>query len=1156
MSRQFEDFKKIICEFNFDNTYKAAWAKAIIDLSSELPIAKEETEITLYQIAEKFSKYYWNLLIINDFPQSANSKKPPEVVTTIKSLIEVYYENVGERNPEFFENAKLVLPKKQLETTLQSVISTLKKDVSYRFLILDREATDVYAYAKGDASLWISSSLLQEIRDDKQFLLELVHYRWGRIMDLFNGELVAKKETIISEEQSINRDIVLKYEKMLGLKNVNTSKRKIKRVRAVRKGTSLSVFELEKLVKEHKNIGRILITAYAMDNEFDDIHLQAIKELRKGINSFYGTRINNEIVFISLTIIALENYDGNFYEHVNELYEELVEEYGSHRLESQIRATLRALSDNEEYETGRLINSVIKNTLVPLPFLGNYFEFCYDIYKTNFSFSVPDTLTIELKDVFNGIKYATATEGDGLILSGINKTYKLIRTTKQIISEAKDVDDLVWLTGKIIEIIDHYYWNGKARTPNLYFRKGLQDWAEKYEQDQESKEEEGKHWRAQWACHFALSSDGRIVLRTPPHKINKSFDWESIRVFVFNGGKLVKECERLDIRQVLGYYQIQPQEIIIENPLGHLIYKVIAGSEELYSSLDRLARGVLVFDESGNEIANHTDYEGTAFICSSLTDIGHTLSENEYYHLSERVVVPGDHFNYGNEGEKVFLFSDSLKPTLVGEKNDGCYAVKMNSNKKVSIYKSIDSLRFELSNNALPLITVNNNELTLDRNAVERLVMLGKTRWTIPISLLDSGEYDIAVFSCQNGQKTNIKRWSVCVDPSFRFSFIQTEASPSGCVNISSSFIDKASKEYKVSFEAFDEKQFGFFMNGKQWYWLLPLDFPIYRLDGGPWLSMTSNHLWIEDLSVDSRVELYHSCNCVIPRTPDYEEFEEVEIKNHASKEWPFVEIGFLLNHKDQHTFIDLFFMGDNWEIKNQLRCYNKLCVDQANTNIAFDETTKSLTIEPAIIGRGEWTLEIKQEDKVCPWDINDENCFKQVVIPDIQSFVPYSISFYQERRRLLGVHKELVETIEKRFFCTNDFINRTFQIRSVEYDNSSSCGTHTTCCLLNNTYLTFDDFEEGIYRGTLYYKTLSGEERKLQNINPVYIEVCSEIYGDTIDLAIVKPMKDTGSMKTNFRKGDGLLLKVPSDEWHKGEIIDGMDNDNAPDIYTYHMTV
>ena len=54
MSQQFESFKQIIREFSYDNTYKVAWAKALVEISSELPIVEDEVEITLELIAKKY----------------------------------------------------------------------------------------------------------------------------------------------------------------------------------------------------------------------------------------------------------------------------------------------------------------------------------------------------------------------------------------------------------------------------------------------------------------------------------------------------------------------------------------------------------------------------------------------------------------------------------------------------------------------------------------------------------------------------------------------------------------------------------------------------------------------------------------------------------------------------------------------------------------------------------------------------------------------------------------------------------------------------------------------------------------------------------------------------------------------------------------------
>ena len=219
MSRQFDEFKQIIREFSYDNTYKVAWAKALVELSSELPIVGDEVEISLEQIARKYLKYYWNQTIFFDLIQGSNLQRPPEVVTTIKALIEAYYENVGNRKPELFERAELKLPKEKYETALRKTISTLKKDVSYRFLNLNGKKLDVYRYNKGDSSLWISTGLLQEFRDNERDLYDLINYRWGMILETFNSSPRINKKVKIMDEREIKRKPLTKYKQWLDIEN-------------------------------------------------------------------------------------------------------------------------------------------------------------------------------------------------------------------------------------------------------------------------------------------------------------------------------------------------------------------------------------------------------------------------------------------------------------------------------------------------------------------------------------------------------------------------------------------------------------------------------------------------------------------------------------------------------------------------------------------------------------------------------------------------------------------------------------------------------------------------------------------------------------------------------------------------------------------------
>ena len=219
MSRQFDEFKQIIREFSYDNTYKVAWAKALVELSSELPIIGDEVEISLEQIARKYLKYYWNQTIFFDLIQGSNLQKPPEVVTTIKALIEAYYENVGNRKPELFERAESNLPKKEYETALRKTTSTLKKDVSYRFLNLNGKKLDVYRYNKGDSNLWISTGLLQELRDNERDLYDLINYRWGMILETFNSSPRINKKVKIMDERVIKRKPLTKYKQWLDIEN-------------------------------------------------------------------------------------------------------------------------------------------------------------------------------------------------------------------------------------------------------------------------------------------------------------------------------------------------------------------------------------------------------------------------------------------------------------------------------------------------------------------------------------------------------------------------------------------------------------------------------------------------------------------------------------------------------------------------------------------------------------------------------------------------------------------------------------------------------------------------------------------------------------------------------------------------------------------------
>lgn len=87
-----------------------------------------------------------------------------------------------------------------------------------------------------------------------------------------------------------------------------------------------------------------------------------------------------------------------------------------------------------------------------------------------------------------------------------------------------------------------------------------------------------------------------------------------------------------------------------------------------------------------------------------------------------------------------------------------------------------------------------------------------------------------------------------------------------------------------------------------------------------------------------------------------------------------------------------------------------------------------------------------------------------------------------------------------------------------------------------NTTYLHFlEKVSDDEFIGELYVRTYNGPYM-LNRINPVAIEICSDIIDGAMELAITKD-------------GDGLLL----DFEHHG-VMNNMDDDSAVDIFSYTM--
>ena len=89
--------------------------------------------------------------------------------------------------------------------------------------------------------------------------------------------------------------------------------------------------------------------------------------LRYTLNSYTGSLVTDpEIVVISLSLIAMLNYDGSFYDSVRGVYESLYTSYSEQKIEGLIRFVLNKYrSKIDQSSRSRIINYPLRQSVVP-----------------------------------------------------------------------------------------------------------------------------------------------------------------------------------------------------------------------------------------------------------------------------------------------------------------------------------------------------------------------------------------------------------------------------------------------------------------------------------------------------------------------------------------------------------------------------------------------------------------------------------------------------------------------------------------------------------------------------------------------------------------------------------------------------------------------
>lgn len=813
-----------------------------------------------------------------------------------------------------------------------------------------------------------------------------------------------------------------------------------------------------------KLIGLDLLQIAGNDELKKKIHTRAIGHLKINYNKSSVVLYEgiNEIV-VSLVIIALDHYDGSLWDHVQDEYNNLYVGRSEQRVNALIRKIL-AQSSNEP--NNRYINYVIRQTITPSYFVPDFITFAFDIYKDTFKYELIDNSNIlneVLANVF--IDISSKYESKNNQFKSKAKSYKLIKTIRDIIDNIDWFSELIEYTKIILKYLDTYYWNeSKENLPYFdYFEPFFKDWISKNKIFFEAKER-SSHEKVQWNATYSLKGVN-VLLHIPDHLISREYPANSIRIVVSHGSEVVKVIDRPTITEVVGSNLIIGNDVVLENPIGKVNYKIYSNSDVIFDSKKTLYREFLFFSENHNEIKQGSKYVGNIDVVG--TDIKaikniEVYYTNQFYSIGNLVL--NEHESIMMDDRAVYT-SYSDEKMLVGTKSTKAYISE--SIHHLDIYTEVLGLIFtcpKMDDKRIQLQVNNSRYLITDLS--ER----GIGDYTICEMSLDGytvqGFNYIAVKELNTDSTLFKQSYFYCPEYTHKCKLHNDEI----VLNINCNLVE--GKEYIADTKKDNMFELPFTSQyfESELYLVPKVDIPVYRIEDGVWKPFREE-ISIKDITTYSKIWI------------DGIDFSQVKV----SLPNKFVTDKLAVNYRDNKAYLpcamikglesngyakcSINFYKDSLSV-DSLNVYYRAVVDYKSMYMRY-ENDDSVSISFNYFGKDDITVKLfKGEECVC--DVTTTDKPVHIKVPNIEKFTAYKIQILGGTNDIFSMNANQYNMYRKEnifFYDANDIVGHTFNIdqgRGEVYDQDNDEWYDKKLSFKYTTVHVDSMIEEDLYKVTV----------------------------------------------------------------------------------------
>ena len=818
-------------------------------------------------------------------------------------------------------------------------------------------------------------------------------------------------------------------------------------------------------VNQNKLIGCDLLQIAGNNEIKEKIHKNAILCLKDNYDRTHARNAYRGRIVISLILIALDYYDGNYWDHVRDVYADLYQNRSEQRLDAMIRNILAYYAKGEE---NRYINFVIRQAITPRYYLNDFISFTFDIYKDPFRYELPDNIETILKYVYLDVsKRYESTSGT---IENAAKTYKLIKTTKDLIENVEWFSELIEYTKIILIYIDTYYWNkDKAKLPYQEYLKPVFDtWLSEHRELFFAEEYRHRSENAVWQPDFILTGTF-VYLQIPDFMFSEENNPRDVRIRVSDGSEEKIFIPKRIVKKLGGYF-MSAQSIMLTDPLSNIEYQITCGEKVLFDSGDKMHRSFMLFGQNNHELKETSSYSGEIQIVekpSSHTDGVDVYFYNNFYALGNKYVQKHDVLKI--DGEYIF-FSDVSQNEIDGQLVNG---VTIESEiHQYPVYRKVNYITLISSAKEENLILqVNESNYHVQHSEfaqygdqhIYRLDMLGQIK--------DGFNYVKVIDRTTNGTLFSNKFF---VDKNNLYQIYQTEDKKIH-IKMQSVFTGQFDQEADMSKSHILQIPFSLPYFKHELHMIPKPTIPIYRIDMGEW------HTFDDPISIKD----IHEYSSIYVEGVDADRIcfadlkgniaEALAVKENQNQKIISCEKILRFESAKEDRGILLFYK--NGLVRDGIHIYYHAVIKTKELLISYNDFDETLQIYAPYDGKDKVQVSLNDMDQHPVYsEYVDKNPI-DIKIPDIKSMQKYQLIITGGEDDIFSASSGTYEMYKKtmRFYSYNDLIGRSFKVRKCrgEFYRKLQKDWIDRYYKMENTVIQFDHrIDQDNFTGHLKYQT------------------------------------------------------------------------------------